>query len=96
MGDIWLREENGRIRVGVTRSLVEQYKEFLYVEFTKKEGESFKAGEPLVALESLKSIYELSLPFNGRVVETNKSVAEDPSLLNRSPEKTWLIVVERA
>ncbi len=95
MPETWTREEDGRLRVGVTRELVESYKEFLYVEFLKKPGEEFGPGEPLVALESLKSVYELSLPFGGVVEEVNERVAEDPSILNEKPEEAWLIVVRK-
>ncbi|GEM_PF-2583110 len=96
MPDIWVREEGGgRYRVGITEELLESYKEFLYVEFLKKPGEEFGPGEPLVALESLKSVYELSLPFGGVVEEVNARVSEDPSILGEKPGEAWLVVVRK-
>ncbi len=94
--DVWVREEGEVLKVGVTRALVESYKEFLYVEFLKKPGERFAEGEPLVALESLKSVYEVALPFGGEVVAVNEDVERDPSLINENPEETWLLAVKKA
>ena len=49
------------------------------------------AGGALCVVESVKAASDVIAPVSGRVVEVNASLAENPGLLNDSPEKDgWI------
>lgn len=92
---VWLKPiAEKKFKVGVSDYLIDKYKEFLYIEFKKGPGEEFSEGEVLVSLESLKHVFDLTLPFKGRVVEINKNAEKDVTVINEKPLDTWLLEIE--
>lgn len=49
-------------------------------------GKQVKAGDELGDLESVKATSPIISPMAGTVIEVNGKVAEDPSIVNKSPE----------
>lgn len=92
---VWVKPvAEKKFRVGVSDYLIDKYREFLYIEFKKSPGEEFLEDEVLASLESLKHVFDLTLPFGGRVVGVNKSVEKDVTSINEKPMETWLLEVE--
>ncbi|RLE61211.1 MAG: hypothetical protein DRJ35_01105 [Thermoprotei archaeon] len=92
---VWLKPiAEKKFKVGISDYLVDKYKEFLYIEFKKGPGEEFSEGEVLASLESLKHVFDLTLPFRGRVVGVNKNVEKDVVAINEKPMDTWLLEIE--
>ena len=50
-----------------------------------KIGRIVKAGETCAVVESVKTASDIYSPVSGEVVEVNKSVVDDPALVNREP-----------
>lgn len=48
----------------------------------------------MASLESLKHVFDLTLPFRGRVVGVNKNVEKDVVAINEKPMDTWLLEIE--
>jgi glycine cleavage system H protein len=64
-----------------------------YVEM-KPVGTRVMAGEPLGELESVKTTSDVYSAIDGSVVEVNRAVADDPSLVNSDPYGDgWLVRV---
>jgi len=58
-------------------------------------GSEVEAGEPLGAVESVKAASDIYSPVTGTVQKVNKKLAEQPGLLNKSPEKDgWLCKIK--
>ena len=65
----------------------------VYVDMPEVDDE-VSAGEDFGAVESVKAASDLISPVSGTVVEVNDSLADEPGLINKDAEGTWIIKVE--
>lgn len=66
----------------------------MYVELPAV-GKAVKQGEPLGTVESVKAVSEIFAPISGTVVEVNKTLADQPELVNKdSYGAGWMVVLE--
>jgi glycine cleavage system H protein len=92
----WHKVEGQTLTLGITKHAVDQLTDVTYVEM-KKPGFSFKAGEPVGMVESVKTTSDIYCFADGEVLEVNAAVVADPSLLNSDPYgKGWLVKVKIA
>ena len=73
-------------RVGISKKAQEELGEIVYVELPKV-GQTVKAGDEIAVLESTKAAVDIYSPVSGTITAINQKVAEDPALLNASPEE---------
>lgn len=91
---LWARDEDGRVRVGVTDYAQDQLGEVVYVDLPGV-GARLEQGQAFGEIESTKTVSDLHAPLTGTVVERNDSVEGEPGLVNREPYGDgWLLVVE--
>jgi glycine cleavage system H protein len=91
---LWLKEENSRITCGITDHAQELLDEINFIELPEQ-GKEVARDEILATIESLKSVFDVLSPVNGKVVETNKKLNEQPSLMNSSPYTDgWIVTLE--
>ena len=58
-------------------------------------GTSFKRGEVMGSVESVKAVSDIYAPLSGKVVKINETLNSDPSPLNSDPyNKAWLVEIE--
>ncbi|KAF9531991.1 glycine cleavage H-protein-domain-containing protein [Crepidotus variabilis] len=58
-------------------------------------GTEIKKGETIGAVESVKAASDIYAPVSGTVEEINETLADQPGLLNKSPEdKGWLCKIK--
>lgn len=51
--------------------------------------------EAIGAVESVKAASDIYAPLSGKIVEINEALGDQPSLLNKSPEKDgWLAKIQ--
>lgn len=92
----WHKIDGDVVTLGLTKYAVEQLTDVTYVEM-KKAGTKFKAGEGVGEVESVKTTSDVYCAAGGEVIEVNKAVVDDPSLLNSDPYgKGWLVKVKVA
>jgi glycine cleavage system H protein len=92
----WHKSEGDTLTLGLTRFAVDQLTDVTYVEM-KKPGTKFKAGDIVGEVESVKTTSDIYCFADGEVIEVNKAVVDDPSLLNSDPfGKGWLIKIKVA
>jgi glycine cleavage system H protein len=90
----WHKVSGDTLILGISRFAVDQLTDVTYVEM-KKPGFSFKAGEIVGEVESVKTTSDIYCFCDGEVLEVNKALADDPSILNSDPyEKGWLLKVK--
>ena len=76
--------------VGITSYAIHHLGDIYYVE--PQIGKEVKDGDELCDIESSKSTTPIFAPLPGKIIETNKAVQYDPSLINKSPEKEgWIL-----
>lgn len=90
----WVRMEEGIARVGITDYAQDQLGDVVYVELPAV-GARLAKGAVFATVESVKSVSECFLPIAGEIVEINAPLADDPSILNRSPYgEGWMVRVK--
>jgi glycine cleavage system H protein len=87
----WHKVENDTLTLGLTRFAVDALTDVTYVEM-KKPGTTFKAGQSIGEVESVKTTSDVYCAVDGEVIEVNGELADNPGLLNTDPYgKGWLI-----
>ena len=92
--DEWVRVEGGRVVVGVTDYAQKMLKDVIGVELPEV-GKEYSKGEAVAVLESIKATGEVYAPVEGKVVEVNERLLEEPELVNKDPYgEGWIFVME--
>ena len=53
-----------------------------------------KANETFGVVESIKAVSDLYSPINGKVIQTNGDLPNDPGKINLKPHEEWMLVLE--
>ena len=80
----WVRVNGSEATVGITDHAQHELTDVVFVELPPT-GKQAKAGEACAVIESVKTASDIYSPVSGEVFEVNKSVADDPALVNREP-----------
>ena len=92
----WVSVEGGIATIGITNHAQEQLGDVVFVELPAIGKKVEKDGEAAV-VESVKAASEVYAPVSGEVVEVNKQLEGDPSMVNRSAEgEAWFMKVKLA
>jgi glycine cleavage system H protein len=90
---MWVKVEDGRVRIGITDYAQKQLNEVVFAELPRV-GDKVVKGEPFGTVESVKAVSDLVAPVSGRIEEVNGKVSDSPEILNKDPYNTgWLILV---
>ena len=90
----WAKPEGRRVRVGITDHAQTELTDVVYVELPPV-GKVVKQGEPIGTVESVKAVSEIFAPVTGKVVEVNKTLTDQPELVNKDPYGSgWMAIVE--
>ncbi|MEM2969496.1 MAG: glycine cleavage system protein GcvH [Candidatus Bathyarchaeia archaeon] len=90
---MWIKVEDGKVRIGITDYAQKQLNEVVFAELPKV-GDEVVKGEPFGTVESVKSVSDLVAPVSGKVLEVNSEVSSTPGILNEDPyNKGWILVV---
>jgi len=90
----WVREEGNTAVMGITDYAQSQLKDIVYVEFPQK-GSTFKKGESIGVVESVKTVADLYSPITGKVTDINLSLKDHPQYVNQDPYgKGWIMKLE--
>lgn len=93
---IWVRlEEEGSLSVGMTDISQTIAGKILHVR-VRKPGTLRPAGKPVATIESGKWAGPVPNVFDCVIVDANRQVLEDPSLLNLEPYDAWIARVKPA
>ena len=92
----WVRQEEGRVRVGITDYAQDALGDIVFVQVPEL-GAPAVAGQPLCELESTKSVSDVYAPLDGTVVEVNSELVDQPQRINEDPYgEGWICVIEAA
>lgn len=90
---MWIKVEDGKVRIGITDYAQKQLNEVVFAELPNV-GDEVVKGEPFGTVESVKSVSDLVAPVSGKVLEVNGEVSNTPGTLNEDPyNKGWILVV---
>lgn len=90
----WHKLEGDTLILGLTQFAVDQLTDVTYAEL-KPSGTKVSAGGAIGEVESVKTTSDVYSAAAGEIVEVNKAVIDDPSLLNSDPYgKGWLVKIK--
>ena len=90
----WAKIDSKHFTIGITDHAQSSLGDVVFVELPKI-GKELKKGETFGVVESIKAVSDLYSPIDGKVVEINEQLVNEPSLVNQDPHgKAWMIKVE--
>lgn len=89
----WLRVEDGKVYLGITDFAQNALGSIVFIELPEVDTE-FSAGDVFGAIESVKAASDAYIPVDGKILEVNEAVVDEPELVNDDSYKNWLICFE--
>ena len=91
---VWVRLDGDIVTIGITDHAQEQLGDVVFVELPEI-GRDVTADEACAVVESVKAASDVYAPLTGKVVETNQTIIDDPSLVNSDAEgEGWFFRIE--
>jgi glycine cleavage system H protein len=80
----WVRIAGDVATVGITDHAQHELTDVVFVELPDA-GRKVKTGEACAVVESVKTASDIYSPVSGEIIEVNKTVADNPALVNTEP-----------
>ena len=80
----WLRTEGEIVVVGITEHASTQLGDVVFVELPE-EGTTVSKDDEIVVIESVKAASDILAPLDGKIVEINEALSDEPSKVNEDP-----------
>jgi glycine cleavage system H protein len=80
----WVRVQGDTATIGITDHAQHELTDVVFVELPGLKRQ-VKAGESCAVVESVKTASDIYSPVSGEVTEINKSVVDNPALVNSEP-----------
>ncbi|MGP1283514.1 MAG: glycine cleavage system protein GcvH [Parasphingopyxis sp.] len=82
----WIDVDGDHATIGITDYAQEQLGDIVFVEVPES-GTMLEQGGEAAVVESVKAASDVYAPVSGEVTEGNTALADDPALVNGSPEE---------
>lgn len=90
----WIAIDGEIATVGITDFAQRELGDIVYVEI-ETVGELLKADEVFGSVEAVKTVSDLFLPIEGKILELNEDLETSPEDVNNDPyEKGWMIKIK--
>ncbi len=88
----WAKPEDGDVVIGITAYAVEEMgHDIVHIELPE-EGASVGREDSFGVIDSVKAAFDLYAPVAGEIVDVNKALGSNPSLISDSPfDQGWMI-----
>lgn len=89
------KNEDGNWVIGLTPFAIDQLGDITMVDIHVTDIDMIEAGSEIGTIESVKTLSDIYTPVTGAVVAVNKTLLDQPELLNESPwDDGWLLILE--
>ena len=90
----WVAVEGDIATIGITNHATEMLGDIVFVEVPDK-GKVVEQNGQAAVVESTKAASDVYSPISGEVIESNKSIVDDPSSVNSDPEgASWFFKIK--
>ncbi|MCL4134590.1 UNVERIFIED_CONTAM: hypothetical protein GTU68_000010 [Idotea baltica] len=90
----WVKKTDDHFIVGITDFAQKELGDIVYVEIDSL-GEELEKGAVFGTVEAVKTVSELFMPFDGKVIGFNEDLETTPESVNEDPyEAGWMITLE--
>ena len=86
----WIHVSGDQGQVGITDYAQKQLGDIVYLDLPDV-GRSFKKGDVLGTVESVKAVSEIFSPVSGEVMEVNSTLTSRPEAVNQDPHGSWIV-----
>lgn len=91
---MWMRIEDGKVRIGVTDFIQKKLGTIEYIEFFARVGRNIRQTRPFGAIESSNAVLDFIAPVSGTIEQINGETKSKPQMINEDPYgKGWLLIV---
>ena len=93
----WIYHTKEYTKMGLTKKAMDELNELVYIEYNLEEGDIIKKNDEIVIVESVKASNSVKAPFDGKLIENNSYIEENPQLVNEMPEdskNTWFCKID--
>lgn len=91
----WIKVEGNKAYIGVTDYAQNALGAIVYVELPEVDDE-FSIGSSFAVIESVKAASDIYIPIDGKIIEINEEIVEDPALVNEDCYENWIACIEVA
>ena len=89
----WIKIEDGVGTVGITSFAQSELGDIVFIDIDT-EGESLEKEEVFGSVEAVKTVSDLFMPVNGKIIEYNSKLDDNPELINSDPYGDgWIVKV---
>tara|TARA_B100001769_G_C22027997_1_gene552385 strand:+ start:575 stop:952 length:378 start_codon:yes stop_codon:yes gene_type:complete len=89
----WIKIEDGVGTVGITSFAQSELGDIVFIDIDT-EGESLEKEEVFGSVEAVKTVSDLFMPVNGKIIEYNSKLDDNPELINSDPYGNgWIVKV---
>lgn len=93
---VWLAEEDGQVRLGITDYQQQVHGDVAFVHVRPAETDLLP-GDEFVEIETIKAVVSYGAPVAGHILDVNTALDEMPEVVNQEPYgKGWLVVLAPA
>ena len=89
----WVKVEGNKAYIGITDYAQKAMGDIVFVELPEVDAELNKE-DAFGVIESVKAASDMYMPIDGKVLEVNEELVDDPSLVNTDAYGSWMILVE--
>ena len=90
----WVKVQGDEATVGITKHATEMLGDIVFVEVPEK-GKQVESNGQTAIVESTKAASDVYSPLSGEIIESNQSIADDPSKVNADPEgEGWFFKIK--
>lgn len=91
---MWIKEEDGMVRIGLSDFFQQRNGDIAFAEITE-EGTGLAADDEIAVIETIKVDIGLQTPVMGTIAEVNPAMEMEPEKINFDPYgEGWLAVVD--
>lgn len=81
---IWVYADGNTAVIGLSNYAQQELGDIVFVEMPET-GKTFKKGEPIGTVESVKSVSDILSPLSGEITDFNKILEDTPETINKDP-----------
>lgn len=89
----WVKVSGGKAYIGITDFAQHSLGDIVFVELPEVDSE-LSEGDTFGVVESVKAASDVYMPIDGKVLEANEAVVDDPALINEDAYENWMLLVE--
>jgi len=90
----WAKVEGTTVTVGVTDHAQSALGDIVFVDLPAV-GKTLKVHDTMGVVESIKAVSDLYCPIEGKILEVNSALTQDPAVVNKDPYGgAWIAKIE--